>query len=201
MKNVAIALTLLVGLVGNAHAKGDAEAGKAKSTTCMACHGAQGNKTLLNSYPKLAGQHADYIVKQLKEFKSGVRKDPTMAGMVAALSEQDMMDLAAYYQSQQVTDGTTPENVVEVAKKLYLGGDMERKIASCISCHGPRGNGSGLAKFPKIASQNAEYVAAQLKKFRSGERMNDPSGMMVDTAKKLTDAEIDALSKYVGGLH
>ena len=86
MKNVAIALTLLVGLVGNAHAKGDAEAGKAKSTTCMACHGAQGNKTLLNSYPKLAGQHADYIVKQLKEFKSGVRKDPTMAGMVAALS-------------------------------------------------------------------------------------------------------------------
>ena len=124
-----------------------------------------------------------------------------MAGMVAALSEQDMMDLAAYYQSQQVTDGTTPENVVEVAKKLYLGGDMERKIASCISCHGPRGNGSGLAKFPKIASQNAEYVAAQLKKFRSGERMNDPSGMMVDTAKKLTDAEIDALSKYVGGLH
>lgn len=201
MKNVAIALTLLVGLVGTVNANGNADAGKAKaSTVCMACHGTDGNAPIA-MYPKLAGQHADYLVKQLKDFKSGARKDPIMAGMAAALSEQDMLDLGAYYQSQQVTDGTTPENVVAIAKPLYQGGDMERNIAACIACHGPRGNGSGLAKFPKIASQNADYIANQLKKFRSGERANDPSGMMVDTAKKLTDAEIDALSKYLGGLH
>lgn len=200
MKNLAIALTLLVGMVGTVNASGDAKAGKEKSVTCMACHTADGN-SVITIYPKLAGQHADYIVKQLKEFKSGARKNAIMAGMVAALSEQDMKDLAAYYESQQITDGTTPENVVSVAKSLYQGGDMERNIAACIACHGPRGNGSGLAKFPKIASQNADYIAIQLKAFRSGERANDPSGMMGDTAKKLTDAEIDALSKYLGGLH
>jgi len=200
MKNLAIALTLLVGMVGTVNASGDAQAGKAKSVTCMACHTADGN-AVITIYPKLAGQHADYIVKQLKEFKSGARKNAIMAGMVAALSEQDMEDLAAYFASQQMTDGTTPESVVDVAKSLYQGGDMERKIAACIACHGPRGNGSGLARFPKIASQNADYIAIQLKAFRSGERANDPSGMMGDTAKKLTDAEIDALSKYLGGLH
>lgn len=200
MKNLAIALTLLVGIVGTVNAAGNVEAGKTKSATCMACHGADGNATI-TIYPKLAGQHPDYIVKQLKDFKSGARKDPIMAGMVAGLSPQDMEDLAAYFSSQQITDGTTPEDVVGVAKSLYQGGDMERNIAACIACHGPRGNGSGLAKFPKIASQNADYIAAQLKAFRSGKRANDPSGMMTDTAKKLTDAEIDALSKYLGGLH
>jgi len=200
MKNLAIALTLLVGIVGTVNAAGNVEAGKTKSATCMACHGADGNAAI-TIYPKLAGQHPDYIVKQLKDFKSGARKDPIMAGMVAGLSPQDMEDLAAYFSSQQITDGAAPEDVVEIAKSLYQGGDMERNIAACIACHGPRGNGSGLAKFPKIASQNADYIAAQLKKFRSGERANDPSGMMIDTAKKLTDAEIDALSKYLGGLH
>ena len=200
MKNIAIALTLLVGIVGTVNAAGDAQAGKTKSATCIACHGTDGNATI-TLYPKLAGQHAEYIVKQLQDFKSGARKDPIMAGMVAGLSAQDMEDLGAYFASQQITDGTTPEDVVAVAKSLYQGGDMERNIAACIACHGPRGNGSGLAKFPKIASQNAEYIAAQLKKFRSGERANDPSGMMTDTAKKLTDAEIDALAKYLGGLH
>ena len=200
MKNLVIALTLLVGIVGTVNAAGNVEAGKTKSATCMACHGTDGNAAI-TIYPKLAGQHADYIVKQLVEFKSGARKNPIMAGMVAGLSLQDMEDLAAYFASQQITDGTAPESVLDVAKNLYQGGDIERNIAACIACHGPRGNGSGLAKFPKIASQNADYIAIQLKAFRSGERANDPSGMMGDNAKKLTDAEIDALSKYLGGLH
>ncbi len=200
MKKIAIALTLLASLVGTANATGDAQAGKTKALACAACHGSDGN-ALISIYPNLAGQHADYIVKQLKDFKSGARKDATMAAMVMALSEQDMQDIAAYFQSQQMKEGTTPENVVAVAKNLYLGGDMERKIAACIACHGPRGNGNGLAKFPKISSQSPAYIIAQLKKFRSGERANDPSGMMVDTAKKLTDAEIDALANYLVGLH
>jgi len=200
MKKVAIALTLLVSLVGGANAAGNAEAGKAKAAMCAACHGADGNAPVA-MYPKLAGQHADYIVKQLKEFKSGARKDPIMMGMSAGLSEQDMMDIGAHYQSLQMTEGTTPEDVVAKAKSLYQGGDMERNIPACIACHGPRGNGNGLAKFPKISSQNEAYLAAQLKKFRSGDRANDPQGMMVDTTKRLTDAEIDLLSKYLVGLH
>ncbi|MDP2561030.1 cytochrome c [Psychrobium sp. 1_MG-2023] len=200
MKKVAIALTLLASLVGTANAAGNAEAGKQKAGACVACHGADGNAPVA-MYPKLAGQHADYIVKQLADFKSGARKDPIMMGMAMALSEQDMADIAAFYQSQQVTEGTTPENVVQVAKNLFLGGDMERNIAACIACHGPRGNGSGLAKFPKISSQNEAYTIAQLKKFRSGERANDPQGMMGDTTKHLTDSEIEALAKYLVGLH
>ena len=200
MKKVAIALTLLVSLVGAANAAGDAAAGKAKSAMCVACHGADGNAPVA-IYPKLAGQHSDYIIKQLKEFKSGARKDPIMMGMVMGLSEQDMTDIAAYYQSLPMTEGTTPEDVIAIAKPLYQGGDSERNLASCMSCHGPRGNGVGLAKFPKISGQNVDYIVAQLKKFRNGERANDPQGMMIDTAKKLTDAEINALAKYLGGLH
>ncbi len=200
MKKVAIALTLLVSLVGAANATGNAEAGKAKAATCAACHGADGNAPVA-MYPKLAGQHADYLVKQLKDFKSGARKDPIMMGMVMGLSDEDMADIAAHYQSLPVTEGSTPEDAVAIAKPLYQGGDSKRNMASCMSCHGPRGNGAGLAKFPKISSQNEAYVVAQLKKFRSGERANDPQKMMVDTAKSLTDAEIDALAKYLVGLH
>jgi len=200
MKKVAIALTLLVSLVGGANATGNAEAGKAKAAMCAACHGADGNAPVA-MYPKLAGQHADYIVKQLKEFKSGARKDPIMMGMAAGLSDQDMADIGAHYQSLQMTEGTTPEDVVAKAKSLYQGGDLERNIPACMACHGPRGNGNGLAKFPKISSQNEAYIAAQLKKFRSGDRANDPQGMMVDTTQRLTDAEIDLLAKYLVGLH
>lgn len=200
MKKVAIALTLLISLVGAANAAGNAEAGKTKAATCAACHGVNGNAPVA-MYPKLAGQHSDYIVKQLKDFKSGARKDPIMMGMVMGLSEADMADIAAYYQSLPVTEGSTPEDAIAIAKPIYLGGDSERNIASCVSCHGPRGNGMGLAKFPKISSQNEAYVVAQLKKFRNGERANDPQGMMVDTTNRLTDAEIDALAKYLVGLH
>jgi len=200
MKKIAIALTLLVSLVGTANATGNAEAGKAKAAMCTACHGADGNAPIA-IYPKLAGQHADYIVKQLKDFKSGARKDPIMMGMVAALSEADMADIAAHFSSLAVTEGETVESAIAIAKPLYLGGDRERNIPACMSCHGPRGNGAGLAKFPKISSQNEGYIVAQLKKFRSGERANDPQGMMVDTTQRLTDTEIDALAKYLVGLH
>ncbi|NRA84417.1 MAG: cytochrome c4 [Gammaproteobacteria bacterium] len=200
MKKIAIALSLLVSLVGTVNAAGNAEAGKNKAAMCTACHGSDGN-SLIDMYPKLAGQHSDYLVKQLNDFKSGARLDPIMQGMAAALTDQDMADIGAYYQSMAVTEGTSTKESVALAQDLYRGGDMERKIASCMSCHGPRGNGSGLAKFPKISNQHAPYLIAQLKKFRSGERANDPQSMMGDTAAKLTDAEIAALATYLGGLH
>ncbi|WP_419571597.1 c-type cytochrome [Rheinheimera sp.] len=199
---------LLVGLVGSASAfDGNAEAGKAKSATCAACHGMDGNSPT-DMYPKIAGQHAGYIFKQLKEFKLGAetggkqgRNNAVMAGMVAALSEQDMKDLAAYFASQTMKPGSTPEDVVAKGEKLFRSGDKERGIAACIACHGPRGVGHSLAGFPKISFQHAAYIKTQLESFRAGTRSNDMNGMMRDVAKKLTDEDIEVLSKYVGGLH
>ena len=208
MRNIALSLTMLFGLIGSANAvDGNAEAGKTKSATCAACHGADGNSNLA-MYPKIAGQHAEYIYKQLKEFKHGMetggkegRYDVAMSGMAAPLSDQDMKDLAVYFAEQTMTAGSTPENVVNAGQDLYRGGDMKRGIPACVACHGPRGVGHSLAGFPKVAFQHPEYIKAQLEKFRSGERKNDMNGMMQDIAVKLTDKDIEILSKYMAGLH
>ncbi|NVD08098.1 cytochrome c4 [Vibrio sp. JPW-9-11-11] len=205
MKKLALILSLLASC--SVWAQGSIEAGKAKSQTCVACHGADGNSQLA-MYPKIAGQHAKYIEKQLNDFKLGMasngkqgRYDPVMSGMAMPLSEQDMKDLAAYYASLPISGNSTPENVVEQGKALYTAGDAERGLAACIACHGPRGNGTELSGFPKISGQHADYIKAQLEKFRSSTRENDMNAMMRDVAKKLTDEDIDTLSKYVGGLH
>ncbi|EHN71453.1 c-type cytochrome [Aliivibrio fischeri] len=205
MKKLALILTLLASC--STWAQGDIEAGKQKSATCAACHGQEGNSTL-TQYPNIAGQHAGYLEKQLKEFKLGMetqgkqgRLEPVMSGMAMPLTEQDIMDLSAYFASLPMADNTTPEEVVPEGKALYLAGDMERGITACVACHGPRGNGTSLSGFPKISGQHADYVKAQLEKFRSADRANDMNAMMRDIAKKLTDEDIDTLSKYVGGLH
>ena len=208
MKKILFPLTLIFGLVGTVQAfDGDAEAGKAKSATCAACHNADGN-SLVDMYPKLAGQHAPYLYKQLRDFKTGMetagkqgRNNSIMFGMVASLSDQDMKDLAAYFASQKMKSGTTPENVIAVGEKLYRGGDADRGIPACIACHGPRGNGLELGGFPKISFQNATYLKTTLEEFRSGKRANDLNGMMQDIARKLTDEDIAVLSQYLGGLH
>ncbi|KGY10940.1 cytochrome C [Vibrio tubiashii] len=205
MKKLALILSLLASC--SVWAQGNIEAGKAKSQTCVACHGADGNSQLA-MYPKLAGQHAKYIEKQLRDLKLGMtsngkqgRMDPVMSGMALPLSEQDMKDLAAYYASLPISHNTTPENVVDAGKVLYTAGDAERGLTACIACHGPRGDGTELSGFPKISGQHADYIKAQLEKFRDGSRNNDMNEMMRDIAKKLTDDDIDTLSKYVGGLH
>ncbi|WP_416306771.1 c-type cytochrome [Neptunicella sp. SCSIO 80796] len=207
MKKLCLLVCLSIGLSATAFAEGNAEAGKTKSVTCAACHGADGNSPV-DMYPKLAGQHAEYIIKQLHEFKQASesngeegRNDPVMNGMAAPLSDQDIEDLAAYFSSQKAKPGATPEDVIEAGQRLFRGGDAERNITACAACHGPRGNGMGLAKFPDISGQHATYVKAQLEKFREGGRANDPNGMMQDIAKHLSDKDIDILSKYVGGLH
>ncbi|CAM3060340.1 c-type cytochrome [Vibrio mytili] len=205
MKKLALILSLLASC--SVWAQGSIEAGKAKSQTCVACHGADGN-SLMDMYPKLAGQHAKYLEKQLQELKLGMtsggkqgRYDPVMSGMAMPLTDEDIADLSAYYSSLPISENSTPEDVVAKGKVLYTAGDAERGITACIACHGARGNGTELSGFPKISGQHAAYVKAQLEKFRDGSRNNDMNGMMRDIAKKLTDDDIEILSKYVGGLH
>ena len=205
MKKLALILSLLASC--SVWAQGSIEAGKAKSQTCVACHGADGN-SLMDMYPKLAGQHAKYLEKQLQELKLGMtsggkqgRYDPVMSGMAMPLTDEDIADLSAYYSSLPISENATPEDVVAKGKVLYTAGDAERGITACIACHGARGNGTELSGFPKISGQHAAYVKAQLEKFRDGSRNNDMNGMMRDIAKKLTDDDIEILSKYVGGLH
>ncbi|MBU2876484.1 MULTISPECIES: c-type cytochrome [Alteromonadaceae] len=209
MKKLGLLVCLTVGFSASVFAKGDAQAGEGLVTSkgCVACHGADGNSPL-DIYPSIAGQHAEYIAKQLKELKLGGetagaegRYDPVMSSQAALLNEQEMLDLAAYFATQEAKPGTTPEDVVEKGGELYRGGDLERGITACIACHGPRGNGLGLAGFPDISGQKAAYLKSQLEKFKAGSRANDLNGMMRDIAAKLTDEDIETLSQYLGGLH
>ncbi|MCB2425936.1 c-type cytochrome [Methylophaga pinxianii] len=181
-------------------AAGDISAGKAKSAVCAACHGADGNSPS-DMYPKLAGQHASYIYKQLVEFKSGERENAIMAPMAANLSEEDMADLAAYFSSQKTSPGAVSEDLLEQGKQIYRGGNSQSGVPACMACHGPNGSGMPAAKWPKLSAQYRAYTEAQLHAFAKGERHNDPNGMMRDIASKLTDEEIKAVSAYVSGLH
>lgn len=206
MKSPLIALLLALASV-HVQAAGDAAAGQQKAAVCAACHGADGN-SLVETFPRIAGQHDTYLFKQLVEIKQGAdsngekgRMVAEMMAIVAPLSEQDLADLAAYYASQKAVEGTTPENVVAAGEALYRGGDIKRGIPACLACHGPRGVGHSLAKYPRISGQHPAYIKGQLLKFRSGERNNDPNGMMRDIAAKLTDAEIELLAQYLAGLH
>ncbi len=207
MKKYCLLLALFLGFSAVSHAKGDAEAGKAKSLTCAACHGTDGNSAI-DMNPKLAGQHSGYLVKQLKEFKLAGqtggkegRNNAVMNGMAMPLSEQDIYDLAAYFSSQEIKLGETPEDVIAQGEALYRGGDSDRGITACAACHGPDGKGMNLAGFPVIGGQHANYTKSQLEMFRSGKRNNDLNGMMRGIASKLSDEDIRILSLYLGGLH
>lgn len=179
--------------------EGDAEAGQQKSGTCVACHGQDGNSPT-PMYPKIAGQHAGYIVDQLKAYKSGERENAVMQGMAAPLSEQDMKDLAVYYSTQEMQPGTADGDRVAMAGKIYRGGDKEANIPACIACHGPSGEGMPAAGFPAIGGQHADYTRTQLELYASGERQG-PKGIMESIARRLSAEQIEALSDYLEGLH
>ena len=187
---------------------GDAEAGKAKSVTCNACHGADGNSSN-PVWPSLAGQHAPYTVAQLKAFKDGKRSDPLMATQAMLLSDEDMANLAVYFESltpaaQTVASvgGMSQDEVVSRGEALYRGGDLEDKTSACLACHGPSGDGNPAAAYPAIAGQHAAYTAKQLRDYRSGTRTTDgKTRQMQDIAATLDDKDIEALSAYIQGLH
>jgi cytochrome c553 len=196
-------IATLVALISitSAHAAGDPAKGQAiVGKVCAACHGFDGN-SFLPANPSLAGQHEEYLLKQLTEFKAGARNSPIMAPMVATLTADDMRNLAAYYASQTPKQmGAKDKDLVAQGRKLYRGGNAANGVAACAGCHSP--NGAGIpAQYPRLASQHADYVAGQLKAFRAGDRANDPNQMMRSTAVKLTDKEIAALAEYISGLH
>ncbi|OGT89308.1 MAG: cytochrome C [Gammaproteobacteria bacterium RIFOXYA12_FULL_61_12] len=197
-KQFAVFVAALV-MAGASQAAGDAAAGQTKSVTCLACHGADGN-SVNPIWPKLAGQHPEYILKQLADLKSGARKDPLMSPMAAPLSDADMADLAAYFSSQKTAPGTAAPDQAKAGETLYRAGNAASGLTACIACHGPSGAGNGAANFPRLAGQHASYVDKALKDLRSGARSNDPNRMMRDIAGKMTDAEIAAVAQYIQGL-
>lgn len=185
--------------------KGDpAKAQQIVTQVCAACHGADGNSAI-SVNPSLAGQHPEYTLKQLLNFKPqdgkpAERGNAVMAGMVASLSADDMRNLAVYFAGQKpkLRAARDPE-LVKLGQAIYRGGILDKGVAACASCHSP--NGAGIpAQFPRLAGQHAEYTAAQLKAFRSGERANDPNRMMRGVAVKLSDREISAVAEYIAGL-
>ncbi|HET9122407.1 MAG TPA: c-type cytochrome [Acidiferrobacteraceae bacterium] len=180
---------------------GDAAAGQIKSAMCASCHGPNGNSAV-GTFPKLAGQQAAYIRKQLRDFQSGKRKNAIMNGMAAGLSPQDISNLAAYFSQQKTVPGTAQgdKKMIQLGQTLYRGGDFAEKVPACMSCHGPSGAGVP-PHFPRVGSQWAQYVQEQLLAFRDGSRTNDPSGMMQAISKRLTKDQIAAVSQYIAGLH
>lgn len=182
-----------------AAAKGDPAKGQALAGACAACHGIDGNSAV-SVNPNLAGQHADYIAKQLAEFKAGTRANAIMAGMAAGLTPENMADLGAYFRTQKFrAPGAKNRDLVEQGRKLYRGGDSSRGLPACSACHSPTGAGMA-SQYPRIGGQHADYTVAQLKAFRAGERANDGAAMMRTVAAKLTDTEMSALAEYLAGL-
>jgi len=189
----------------SASAAGDPAAGEAKAVTCSACHGADGNSMVPN-FPKLAGLGEKYLLKQMKDIRDGRRPVATMAGQVDNMTDQDLADIAAYFDAQSRSTETANADLVDLGRKIYLSGIMERKVAACSGCHSPSGQGNAPAGFPALAGQHPDYIATQLTMFRKG--YEDPAGrtndgdskIMRTTAFGLSDLEIKAVASFVAGL-
>lgn len=182
--------------------QGDPIAGQKKSAVCVACHEADGNSSN-PIWPKIAGQHANYLFAQLTEMRKGdaaLRQGPLMYPIIQNMTDQDFMDLAAFYAAQPITPGEAESTSVALGERIYRGGNATSGVSACAACHGPDGMGNEAAKFPRVAGQHAEYLTIQLKNFASGTRKNSPNQMMHAIAKRMTEEEIKAVSQYMSGL-
>jgi len=187
-------------LSGSALAAGSAESGKAKSVTCSACHGMDGN-SLNPEWPSIAGQHESYLIKSLNSFKSGARQNVLMSGMAMPLSDEDIQDLAAYFSAQQPAPSVADPALATAGERLYRGGNQDTGVPACLACHGPTGRGNPAAGWPSIAGQHANYAAAQLKAYRAKERSTDgDTQMMRNVSAQLTDDDIKSVTSYIQGL-
>jgi len=221
---VSISLALSAASVA-VYAEGNAKQGKTQAASCAGCHGEDGN-SMVSSFPKLAGQHQSYLIKQLQAFKDGNRNAPMMAPLAMGLSTEDMENIAAYYAEQKISANTMPilvsddededDDMDEVAKKaaaekkqselddlmalgsdLYRNGDLERKVSACIACHGPYGEGNKPAAFPALRSQHADYLIKSLTDYKNASRQNNSENMMRMIATKMTDKQIKAVAYHI----
>jgi len=198
MKGSHLALcVLLVGVSANTAAAGDPAAGQEKSSMCQGCHGPDGN-SFSPEWPNLAAQIPKYLSKQLHDFQSGARKDPTMTSMVEGLSDADIADIVAYFSSQKVKVEEEKSN--SKGRKLYVGGNRYTNVPSCAGCHGPNAVGNGPAGFPRLAGQKAGYISKALNDFRAEARTNDINGAMQGVAAKMSDKDIAAVAAYLSAL-
>lgn len=175
----------------------DPAKGQVAAATCMACHTADGSRGS-PANPILQGQHPEYIVKQLTEFRAGKRKNAVMSGMSMTVAEGDIKNIAAFYASKQAKPGFAKnKDTVALGEQIYRGGIAAKGVPACAGCHSP--DGAGIpAQYPRLGGQHAEYTETQLTHFRSGERANSPQMMAI--AGKLNDAEIKAVADYINGL-
>ena len=205
-RSLLLSSLLLVssGLMAQEQAPDLAKAKQTAESVCVACHSADGN-SLLPENPKLAGQHEDYLYKQMREFKgwngaAPVRENAIMGAMVAGLEDEDMRGLAKYFASFELQPESSKSlETMELGQKIWRGGIASKGVPACAACHGPAGAGLP-AQYPRLSGQFADYSAAQLKAFRDGGRENDPNRMMRMIALKMTDAEMNAVSDYAAGL-
>ena len=189
-------------------AAANVDAGKAKSAMCMACHGADGNSPS-PAFPSIAGQNASYITKQLQDYKAGKRVNPLMAGIVAALTPEDMQNLGAFYATQAIKPQPAPtadmQALIEQGQVLYQTGRLasggQAAVAACSACHGAQGFGNAPAAYPALHAQHSAYTELMLKAFRDGTRNNDLNAIMRQAGQPLSDEDIRALAAYTASMH
>ena len=201
MKAIQIGVIVLAlsGLVSFAANAADVEAGKAKSAACAACHGVDGNSSN-GMWPSLAGQHANYIYKQLTDFKAGRRVNASMAPMVVGLNDDDMKNLAAYYESQRAKPVAFDGEMIAKGESIYRGGITETQVAACMGCHSPSATGNGPAGWPSLKGQHPEYIVAQLQSFKQGTRGNDTGKMMRNVVVRMSELEMKSVAAYIAGI-
>ena len=197
IKASPLALCLCLGFSASALAAGDPAAGQEKSAMCQGCHGPDGN-SFSDEWPNLAGQVPAFLTKQLKDFQSGARQDPTMNSMVEGLTDEDIADIVAYFSSQKVVPASGDSN--GKGRKLYVGGNRYTSVPACAGCHGPNAIGNGPAGYPRLAGQKAGYVVKALNDFRSEARTNDVNSIMQGVAEKMSDKDIAAVADYLSTL-
>jgi len=215
MTNIYKLTVVVLGLLvcsQNLFAEGNADAGKEKSSLCIACHMEDGN-SITPQFPRLAGLGDAYLLKQMQDIKNGDRTVAEMTGLLTSYSDQDLADMAAYYASQNMQLSGSKELTVKLnsgievdalvlGEQLYRYGNVESGVPSCSGCHSPTGKGNAPAGYPRLSGQFSDYIEKQLKAFRAGERLNDgESQVMRQVAQRLSDAEIVAVANFTAGLH
>jgi len=183
--------------VGITHAGEAGDPGKAKSESCSSCHGEDGNPGA-SLFPKLAGQHATYLAKQLRDYRSETRVQATMNAMASGLSDDDIADLAAYFAKQTIKPETTEPS--SLGEKIFRAGHPENGVPACSGCHGPGGKGNPQAIYPALAGQYAAYLSKTLNDYKRGERNSGPNAIMGTIASRLSEEEINAVADYAAGL-